>query len=528
MGTRNKVIIADDEKLICTLLTELIQWDELNLELIGVANDGVELFEMIQSERPDIVITDIGMPRMDGIELIREVREREISCHFVIVSGYRLFEYARNALKYNVEDYILKPIDQEELNTCLQNMSERVSREKAGAAAGGTVRSGAFSLEQFIEELTPEHATTEEVLQRYGIAFSEGQFIAASIQIDHATQQDEDNGAGPIMQKLIIAFHDQLDVLCSQVLVESGGWSLHAAINFPPENLPEVYAAIDAFFFKARDILGLFRGIYITIGLGSAGNKIYDLKQSFEDAEIAVWARIHEGQDRIIRRKDLLNGQALSPAETQSVMANIRRAMESFDRESFMEEAQRLFSRLKENFYAEESRRICMQIMELFLDTCSRVIEEYSNEAFLRSQMMHNLKYCTTPDAMESAVTEPICSFIETCKSHMHEQKAHPIHQAMNYVEANYGQALRLQDVAEAVMLNPTYFSNLFKKETGQNFCDYLTDVRIRNARQLLQQTNMNIAEIAERVGYPDSHYFSKVFQKSTGLKPSVYRKIYG
>ena len=129
---RERVVIADDEQLICTLLIEIIRWDELNLELAGIAHNGRELWQEIIDKHPDIVITDICMPEMDGIELIRQVREKGIPCRFIIVSGYRLFEYAHNALKYNVEDYILKPIDNTELNTRLGELARDVMREKKG------------------------------------------------------------------------------------------------------------------------------------------------------------------------------------------------------------------------------------------------------------------------------------------------------------------------------------------------------------------------------------------------------------
>lgn len=122
---RNTVIIADDEQLICELLKSLINWEELHLELIGEAYNGIALYQEILDKHPDIVVTDISMPQMDGIELIGKIRKEGIPCHFVIVSGYRQFEYAHNALKYDVEDYILKPVDAAELNAALKKLVQK-------------------------------------------------------------------------------------------------------------------------------------------------------------------------------------------------------------------------------------------------------------------------------------------------------------------------------------------------------------------------------------------------------------------
>lgn len=117
-----KVLIADDEYLIFHLIKNIIQWDELNIEFSGYALNGQDLLQKIIDIRPSIVITDISMPVMDGIELIRQTRQRNIPCRFIIVSGYKQFEYAHNALKYAVDDYILKPINEAELNSSLRKI----------------------------------------------------------------------------------------------------------------------------------------------------------------------------------------------------------------------------------------------------------------------------------------------------------------------------------------------------------------------------------------------------------------------
>ena len=121
-----KVLIADDEYLICELIKKMICWEELGLEFTGFAHNGQELLQKIQEHRPAIVITDISMPVMDGIELIRQTRYLNIPCRFIIVSGYKQFEYAHNALKYAVDDYILKPISETELNQALKKILEEL------------------------------------------------------------------------------------------------------------------------------------------------------------------------------------------------------------------------------------------------------------------------------------------------------------------------------------------------------------------------------------------------------------------
>ena len=137
-----KVLIADDEPDVCRLIGHLIEWDLNGLVSAGTAENGSVCLKRIREERPDIVITDIRMPGMDGLELIRQVKEEGFTCRFVIISGYQQFEYARRALRYDVEDYLLKPVGKRELNDCLKRIVERLGAEDAETEAAARERGG--------------------------------------------------------------------------------------------------------------------------------------------------------------------------------------------------------------------------------------------------------------------------------------------------------------------------------------------------------------------------------------------------
>ena len=148
MTERLRVVIADDEPFICNMLSRIIRWDELGLTLAGTAHDGEALLELIAAEKPDIAVTDISMPKMDGLEVIRSVRESGGRCRFIIISGYQHYRYACNTLHYDVDDYLVKPVDETELNGALA----LIARSLRGPAAPAAARSERTRRAAFVEE----------------------------------------------------------------------------------------------------------------------------------------------------------------------------------------------------------------------------------------------------------------------------------------------------------------------------------------------------------------------------------------
>lgn len=527
---RERVVIADDEQLICTLLTEIIRWDELNLELAGIAHNGRELWQEIIDKQPDIVITDICMPEMDGIELVRQVREKGIPCRFIIVSGYRLFEYAHNALKYNVEDYILKPIDNMELNNRLGELARDVRREKKGGGVpvdnDGYRR---FFLNRVVEDLTEDASSLDAIHNAYGINFKPGLFQAVCVALDMPAPQAEMVETGTIMKKLVAALENNLRAHCAEVLVDVDGTRIMAGLNYLPSEADGVKRSIFEYFDYARDLVNLFMSARITIGVGNAFDAPQGLKVSKDQAQCAVWARIALGLDRVIEYTRLEDGgQAVSENARESLFRRIRRSCECWDPQGFSDAAGEIFWLIRGRFHASEARSLCQEIVDTFISTCSQMIAAYSNEDYLRKQIQYGLKCSTSMDQMEKAVIEPILSTMHNLIQEFQKQEAKPVRQAIRFLEENFEKPLRLEDAADRVCLCASYFSNLFKKETGENFTDYLTNLRIAKAKEFLQQTDMNVAEISYKVGYSDARYFSKLFSKVVGIKPTEYRKIYG
>jgi len=347
------ILIVDDEFRIGQLIRRLIHFEELGLELIDVFDDSEKALGAILLHHPDVVISDIKMPGMDGLELVRRTQEAGIASRFVFVSGFREFEYAHKALQYGVEDYLLKPVKEEDLNNILQKLSD--------------------GHEQVLQHRREEKQLQEEARR--------GRYIRG------------------------------FDLI--QAIESAGEWvdwqDLVRQIQSNSQNDPALYYTL------ARCFLNTFYG---------------DL----------TWD--------------------------------------------------------------ERRTRQCRNWLE-------------------------QVRHCWQLPQLNELVEQAIAEELQTQQKELDNQTARPVRMALDYIAENYAQKIGLDEIAEMLQMNSSYFSTLFKKETGRNFQNYLTEYRIEKAKELLRTTNETMMSVAEQVGYQDTRYFSQCFVKVVGVKPSLYRKMY-
>ena len=534
ISKRMKVLIADDEFLICELIKKMILWDELQLEFAGCAHNGQELFGQIQEIRPAIVITDISMPVMDGIELIRQTRYLNIPCRFIIVSGYKQFEYAHNALKYSVDDYILKPINENELNQALKKIMEELNSHQPQAAgetmpAIHTEHPGrSFFLKRIIWEIQDPAVPLEQVIGEYGIDFKPGLFCILGLKLDFANQSaDNLDNIGSLNKKLISMFHEEFEDFCFQVLSCIEGSAIYLGINYPRQAAGSFFSHLQEFYQKACNLLDLFAGLKITVGVGDSYDKISSFGQSNKDAMDAAYYRILSGCGQILYWKKLPPVPYLTEVEKNLYLQQFKKAIESVNITDFMATLNQLFFRPKNLFplfdIIDMLGEICRMLvrMDLSLD------QEELPLDYLSGQIHYAIENALSLDALKAAVSEPVSYIFENIHKAVQAQNTRPIRMVLKYIEEHYTDPIRQEDAALLVTLNPAYLSNIFKKETGENFVDYLNSYRIGQARELLKASNLSINEIAYSTGFQDARYFSKLFKKYVGITPKDYRKIY-
>lgn len=538
MSNKIKVAIADDERMVCVVIQKSILWDELNLELVGIAHNGEELLDVIQTQKPHIVITDINMPGFNGLEIIELVKKRNIICKFIVVSGYRQFEYAQKAIRYNVEDYLLKPIDAQELNNALSKSIMAILSEHGGEETEIQLKSKKdksnlrrMFLNSILDKSKELSLDNDLVEEEYGIAFKDGIYQAIQIKLDLldgelADVPDENES---IQNKIMSIFTNLFEMKCNEILMDGNFERIWIGIYYDVRFKDEMNSKFQEFFEYTKNVADLFINLKVTIGIGRRYDTLSEFPKSFQEADEAINFRIIYGVDQVIYWDRLtLPERRYSENELAKMKSRLICDFEILDIEDFKKYITEIFFISKKTCHATEMIELCFFIEKTFFELEHELGTEIEHEEFFRKVIRRKIKNAITINDLRDSIMQPIMKVMNELFEKIQSQNRKPIREALEYIEQHYMEMIRLEDIADTVNLNPAYFSTVFKKETGENFLDYVHLYRVNIAKDMLRNNNHSVIDIAMSVGYNDAKYFSKVFKKYVGIKPTDYRKIYG
>lgn len=516
-----KVAIFDDEVKICKLIHKLIEWDELGMEFIGFAHDGISGLELIKEKNPDIVITDIRMPGYEGIEIIERTRAINSDIQFIIISGYSHFEYTKSAIKYGVKDYILKPIRKEELMTTLTKIKNEINEKLADDLDDEKINQKLKAHDIYVKEDLIRRMYTEELDNETWNTIISG-------------QADDSFHLSPIIYKIdgshnldSLIFHSLKNYFEVNTDLKFIGYSdshqisgvLNGSGKLPLTRI--IKRSIDDVYFH----LGKTNESIITAIVGEAANDPSNLFISASKVKEAV-------VERLVQSDNLINVKNILPQESYALddlyekyNRHLEIAIKDLDETLFSDNMKLLKEEIKSvsNLKGKDFIQLVQDLSRSFQVVLTNHMDVKSIEATVNKQIETARDYLELFDNLKKTYI----GYISQIKKNQGSKEVHPIRKAKEYIDKNYMNPIGLDLVGEVVGLNPTYLSNLFRIETNETFTDYLIGVRIQMAKELLRTTNDNISEICSMVGYNDQKHFTKLFKKSTGLRPSEYRKIH-
>lgn len=523
-----RAVIADDEKHICMLIRSLVDWAGLGMELSGEASDGNQAYDLIRRERPDVVITDIRMPGLDGLELIRKLRDEGICPSFILISGHKHFEYAHTAIQYGVENYLLKPINQEELTRNLISIRDKILEETStlreqSQLRARLARSADMIHKEFMEKLLAGDSSIrdrslEDLDEEYLLKLRPGRFVVALWKPDPKMPLDSAQMA-VLVKRLESLVRRSLATSCFEILTLCVPGALACLLNYGDEGVLKNLGR--ELMEEARSMLYEF--CYITTGLSRSRASLREL--SPEEAFRSVRYRLALGYGRLIFAEDC--DYPPTPLFDQDFADGLRQSLEVMD-----------YGRIRKGLYRLR-RDACRQEMnpcDLFSGMLALVdflLEAlavlYRGDApdFDRRAFVSRMEDAKTKTELFEQVQALYEAQMEAYERVSAARETRYVRGAKRYVAEHFAENITLEAIAEGLSLNPTYFSVLFKKQTGQNFSEYLLQYRMNKAKEYLAESGCSIAEIAGMVGYRDTKFFSKQFLKEVSIKPSEYRKLY-
>lgn len=533
-----KLLIADDEKTICFLIARLLDWKKLGFEIIGMAYTGVDAFEMIKKEQPDVIISDIRMPGYDGIELIKKTKEAQIEAEFVMISGFRQFEYAQNAMKYGVKYYLLKPIEEDKLLEIAQEIREAILDKRAHDTYENNLRLEIKATKdkmkkKFLtsmiwgQDKKEEGADRDSINREYSTRFEEGVFQAAFVKID--TGGEEGESIGSIVKELE-KYTGILGKVCKEHITADMNSGIITLFNYKIEQETLVKKKIEELYENIKKYVDRFEGFSVVIGVGQKMNNFSESSLCLKTAVDAIKYRIQIADTGIIYLENYhFDSYNIEAVVTEKNKQGYISKIVSGDIKGAQECVASTLRRIKfsyENYSPILFFDVLIIYVDLLADYCKQHLDnlDYENSFKKWNVRVDNTKR----ERQLLSVTEDLIKEIfEYLDEEKKQKDIKPIRIVKEYIESNYMQEISLNQLAELVEMNASYLSSVFKKETGMTYSEYLIQCRVKQASRLLVETGLSVSEIAYRSGYQDARYFSKQFAKQVGLKPSEYRKLY-
>ena len=515
------VMIVDDEPVILVGIQFMIEKYCPECRVCALAVDGKDGLQKIREHRPDIVITDITMPEMDGLELIRTARAEGVTARFVILSGYSDFNYARQAVSIGVEDYITKPIEEKELAEVMRKVSTSIARER-DAAERAAYRGEKLREYVLRDVLTGKNAGKQERTGKLAaIHFPLSQALYLCLCLPTGDGRDQKETRKETLRALAeeyMPFQQECAVLTDLQDVDC---VLMAIGRDTPERT--VYNRLGMFRYVCMEKMD--RDIWI--GCSRIHESPEDIPTAFEEARCALNYRILLGEPDIIHYEKIHNIEPKNAVLPEETLRQLEEAVDTMDDASCQ--------RLLDQIFAEWKSRSDMTLEQVRIAALNILLTGIRKIPSVQFQLNEYLgKNLFTLEGLNQFESlEQLKNWILNVLKSMNEMMLHSaagenpdlIEESKKYIRQHFTEEISLKEVADRFFINASYFSTLFKKKTGMNYQSYVTKLRVDLAKKLLAEPEMRIYEICETVGYTDMKHFNRVFERETGLRPADYRK---
>jgi len=521
------VIIAEKSDAHRKYIQELVNWGRLGFEVIGQYEDGAAAMEAIFRHWPDLVLTNADLPGLSGIELIEHAQEHGLSGDFIIVEDTGDFEIARRAMRLGVQEYLIKPVEADELTQVLHKHAERRRALNGQDINERFLQTRRLLRNSFMESFAslsvPEELSVEALNQRYCFKLREGVFQCAVVVVNGLPSEEE----AVFLPAVVESARARFDPICYEMIPHiQGPGRLALIFNYDGdgptgERLAELQDIVRAHLrIRGCD------GAAFSIGFGLPERDLRHLKRAQETAERAMRCGMLREQNKqyfygSLKFDKLTSVDILTP----TLVSELKSSAEMLSAEGFEKVVRNAFSPVSQRTDPAVIMDICWAAVEAVAQVCK---DSDGNDISVRTrkEILDSMGSFASMQGVISGVVDWARRIFERCLKE--REYTRPVRDAQNYIQKHCTQPLTLERVAEYVHLNASYFSTVFKKETGKNFSEYLMSCRIAEAKRLLRESGLSIAQICSAVGYTDNKHFSRIFTKVVGIKPSIYRSLHG
>lgn len=525
------MVIADDDVWIRKGLIDMIDWEQYDINKVYEAENGQEALELITRHTIDILITDVRMPDLDGLELTKQIQDKHFQTKVIIISGYQYFEYAKKALMHGACNYILKPVNGEEIIKQVQQCICIMKQEKDRKQEKDNLlklwdENVALVCKQSITHLF-NNGSSDEMLNKLelcGLSFKKQRTVILGMQLELSIEEGtkvEWEREKFIKQRLEVKINEWM--LTHQRIGMVGIVEEDVVYGCLELNDEEILTDIAEKFKRLCQQLIDGNTYKITIGFSEIFSNFDDWYLGKEQVKWALKRQFFEPEKYILvfkHREASTDGQI-----TYNLYRNKEKLLLNCIVSNEKNELIRIFHEIythmleyKDQLSPDDAKYIYNRIMD-------NLHMQLFNKTFIITDQLEKIK---TLESLNNYIVNITNQWIGRYHKNNKKITQHVVRDIMNYLEENYNKKIDLQSCADHFYMSPAYLSNLFSKKTGETFINYIKKVRIKHAKEILNETNFKIYEVAQMVGYKDEKYFTKIFKENEGITPKKYRdKIY-
>lgn len=501
-----KVMLVEDEEWILKGLCNILDWNTLGFEIVHTAHNGEEALRKWEEEPVDLIVTDVNMPVMNGLILLQKVREKEERVRFLILTGYDEFEYARTALRLGVEAYILKPIDEDELKHAVKVAGAKLT-EFAGERFGHMAER--VSLRRFLEGRDSEKSH-ETLLKPVISLLKKGPAVCVLMSLDMdslpaktvtaalktmATSREE-FAVYPLGEDSLIFF---------LLLGEEGEEGIRAKAAHLQEDLEERF------------------GLLSFAALSPAFTQLSEVPDCYEIARKLQKYRLVEGFGSVVDRKQMMKRGSSDRTLDETILSKLILQKDKAGASRYFDDL--FINNVEADTSADTIYHVAVKTAMLLQEMKREYQLTGNEELFQLSEVIGSIYQVGSLAALKAVLVREIWGMID-CLRTEESQYTPVIRQILSDVEKDYKGDMNLKTLAHKYHMNTSYLGQIFQKEVGTPFSQYLSNKKSSRAKELILTTNLKITEIAQEVGYPDTSYFYRKFKQFYGVSPAALRDM--
>lgn len=528
-----KVLLVDDEIFTIRMLQNLIHWKEMGLELIGYAQNGEDAYAKTIEENPDIIISDIKMPGMNGLEFVKKVKAYNKGIKIILMSVYADFSYVQEGIRLKCSDYILKPIDESDLEKVLRKLIMEIQGEKErqtiiSESANQLDKMNMFHFMKTGHGINKiKNAGQTELIKRMTMQ----KYSVFMVQISNATIDEYNKTTNiemvhegyicSVLGNTLLSMEAEYRIFD----YEENSWTiiLEGKNGFKREEIAR--RLIDAMWEET--------GLKVNVCFSSFGHQLEELPELYEELRNLSKYSFYIGDMDILGYEYNCNKEELKEVRDIGITKDIEQAVNNKEVEKIYTILNEAFELSKEHYPGELTNiyELCYQTLlsvrkqipekergsekyrELFGMSYEK-LKKIPSLKELKTEIMRMVGYIPNITAVSASVGK--------IKQNTYSE---PVKESIVLIEQKYNENLSLDEICEEIAVSKNYFCYLFKRETGRSVWNYLTEIRLEHAKQLLEDTDLRSYEVAFQVGYDNPSYFSKLFKKYENMTPNEYRE---